>query len=518
MNTTSYHRLLEKQAARMLTKELLEQDSVRKFLELINNSYNNFERDKKISEHAFSVSEKEYQELALHLREQNQIRLQSIVKLKKAILALDPSASVHSGDNDDDLINVVSFLEEQIQKSKLLEAALINAKESAEQAAKAKTDFLSVMSHEIRTPLNAIIGISHLLTREEHLPLQMENLNTLSISADNLYMLINDILDFGKIEEGKVLFSEKNISLRRFVTGIKMANRIKAEERGNSIKLLIDDDLPEYVKGDDLRLGQVLNNLLSNAVKFTSNGSIVMEVLLTRVLEAEVEVTFSVTDTGIGIEPCKQKIIFERFTQANSEITRQFGGSGLGLAIIKKLLNLQHSDIHVESEPGKGSKFYFSLLFRKGDGVEVEDPQQSPFLKGDLSGVKILLVEDVEFNVLVAEKMLKIWNAVVEISNNGEEAVKKVKTGSYDIILMDLQMPVMDGYTASRCIREFDLTTPIIALTASASPDMQQKTLDYGMNDSISKPFNPNDLFETITKYTRNRAAGNSHNSNPQKP
>jgi CheY-like chemotaxis protein/anti-sigma regulatory factor (Ser/Thr protein kinase) len=346
----------------------------------------------------------------------------------------------------------------------------------------------------------------------------MENLNTLSISADNLYMLINDILDFGKIEEGKVLFSEKNISLRRFVTGIKMANRIKAEERGNSIKLLIDDDLPEYVKGDDLRLGQVLNNLLSNAVKFTSNGSIVMEVLLTRVLEAEVEVTFSVTDTGIGIEPCKQKIIFERFTQANSEITRQFGGSGLGLAIIKKLLNLQHSDIHVESEPGKGSKFYFSLLFRKGDGVEVEDPQQSSFLKGDLSGVKILLVEDVEFNVLVAEKMLKIWNAVVEISNNGEEAVKKVKTGSYDIILMDLQMPVMDGYTASRCIREFDLTTPIIALTASASPDMQQKTLDYGMNDSISKPFNPNDLFETITKYTRNRAAGNSHNRNPQKP
>jgi len=286
MNITSYHKLLEKQAARILTKELLDQESVRKFLELINNSYNNFERDRKISEHAFSVSEKEYQELALHLREQNQIRLQSIVKLKKAILALDPSVSIHSGDNDDeDLINVISFLEEQIQKSKLRKAELIGAKVSAEQAAKAKADFLSVMSHEIRTPLNAIIGISHLLNREEHLPLQEENLNTLAVSADNLYMLINDILDFAKIEEGKILFSEKNISLRRFVAGIKMANRIKAEERGNSIKVLIDDDLPEYVKGDDLRLGQILNNLLSNAIKFTSNGSIVMEVLLTKVLE-----------------------------------------------------------------------------------------------------------------------------------------------------------------------------------------------------------------------------------------
>jgi signal transduction histidine kinase len=510
MNITSYHKLLEKQTARMLTKELLDQEPVLKFLGLINNSYNNFERDRKISEHAFSVSEKEYQELALYLRGQNQIRLQSIVKLKKAILALDPSASVHSGDNDDDLINVISFLEEQIRKSKLLEAELISAKESAEQAAKAKADFLSVMSHEIRTPLNAIIGISHLLTREEHLPLQEENLNILSISADNLYTLINDILDFAKIEEGKVHFSEKNIPLRRFVAGIKMANRSKADERGNSIKVLVDDDLPEFVKGDDLRLGQILNNLLSNAIKFTSNGSIVMEVFLTRVLEKEVEVSFSVTDSGIGIEPSKQKIIFERFTQANSEITRQFGGSGLGLAIIKKLLNLQGSEIYVESEPGKGSKFYFSLLFRKGDGIVVEDPQQSSFHNGDLGGLKILLVEDVEFNVLVAEKMLKIWNAVVDVSNNGKEAVKKAKSGSYDIILMDLQMPVMDGYTASRCIREFDVGTPIIALTASASPDMQQKALDHGMNDSISKPFNPKDLYETVNKYTRNRPARSS--------
>ena len=267
---------------------------------------------------------------------------------------------------------------------------------------------------------------------------------------------------------------------------------------------------PEYIKGDDLRLGQILNNLLSNANKFTSNGSIVMQVLLTRVFDEKVEVSFSVTDTGIGIEPSKQKIIFERFTQANSEITRQFGGSGLGLAIIKKLLNLQDSDIYVESEPGKGSKFYFSLLFRKGDGVVTQEPHQSSFHNGDLGGIKVLLVEDVEFNVLVAEKMLKIWNAVVDVSNNGKEAVKKASSVSYDIILMDLQMPVMDGYTAARCIREFDLGTPIIALTASASPDMQQKALDHGMNDSLSKPFNPNDLFETVHKYTRNRAAGNA--------
>ncbi|HEX9510787.1 MAG TPA: response regulator [Puia sp.] len=503
MAPINYHKLLEKQVRKLLTEEQLEQESTCRFLEAINNSYTSFERDKKISDHAFLISEKEYQEVTLHLQEQNDIRLQSIFKLKNAIRSLDTTSNTHFSEADaDDLISVISFLEEQIQKTKKLEAELIHAKEVAEWAAKAKADFLSVMSHEIRTPLNAIIGISHLLSEDEKLPSQVENLNVLGFAAENLFNLINDILDFGKIDEGKILFSEKNIDIRRLVSRIKTANRIRADERGNILKLMMDEDLPVFIKGDDMRLGQVLNNLISNAIKFTSNGTIVIEVRLNKILEDQAELYFSVTDNGIGIELSKQKLIFERFTQANAEITREFGGSGLGLAIIKKLLNLQNSDIHVESEPGKGSKFHFLLLFKTGDGTVVEDEKKLERRKGDLKGVKVLLVEDVEFNVIVAEKMLKNWNAIVEVTDNGLRAVEKLKDNQYDIVLMDLQMPTMDGYTASKCIREFNKSVPIIALTASSSVDIQQKAYDCGMTDYLSKPFNPGELFETICKYT----------------
>jgi CheY-like chemotaxis protein len=210
-----------------------------------------------------------------------------------------------------------------------------------------------------------------------------------------------------------------------------------------------------------------------------------------------------VTDNGIGIEPGKQQLIFERFTQANAEITREFGGSGLGLAITKKLLNLQDSDIHVESEPGKGSKFYFVLHFKFADADATKNTLQPEQGNANLNGVRVLLVEDVEFNVFVAEKMLKNWGAIVDIADNGLKAVEKAKCNEYDIILMDLQMPVMDGYTASRRIREFNnRNVPIVALTASASVDIQQKVYDFGMTDYLAKPFNPEELFETIYKYT----------------
>jgi signal transduction histidine kinase len=498
-----YHKLLDKQIKKILAEEQLADESIQRFLEVVNNSYASFERDKKISDHAFSISEKEYQEVTRHLQDQHDIQLQSIFKLKNAIRSLDPQYDIHFSESGTaDMISVISFLEEQIKKTKALEAELIHAKEVAEQAARAKADFLSVMSHEIRTPLNAIIGIAHLLSEDEKLSSQVENLQVLGFAADNLFNLINDILDFGKIDEGKILFSEKNIDIRRLITRIKAANRIRAEERSNILKLTIDEDLPAFLKGDDVRLGQVLNNLISNAVKFTSNGTIIIEVLLSQVLEDQVEVYFSVTDSGIGIEPDKQQLIFERFTQANAEITREFGGSGLGLAITKKLLNMQHSDIHVESEPGKGSKFYFLLRFKKADADAAKSTMQPEKGQGNLSGIRILLVEDVEFNVFVAEKMLKNWDAVVDIADNGLKAVEKARSNAYDIILMDLQMPVMDGYTASRCIRDLNTAIPIIALTASSSVDIQQKVYDFGMTDYLSKPFNPDELFETIYKYT----------------
>jgi CheY-like chemotaxis protein/two-component sensor histidine kinase len=357
------------------------------------------------------------------------------------------------------------------------------------------------MSHEIRTPLNAIIGIAHLLLQEQLLPSQLENLKALNTSAENLLRLINDILDFGKIEEGKIVLAEKNICLRQLAENIKTAHQIRASERGNTINMIIDDALPQFILGDEVRLGQILHNLVSNAVKFTRNGMITLKMSLQKIQEEEVTVYFSVADTGVGIEKDKQVLIFDRFTQANVDIAREFGGSGLGLAIVKRLAALHNSDIHVNSEPGHGSTFFFTITFKKGK-IEVQ-PQQAVNGKNDLSGIKVLLVEDVEFNIMVARKMITNWNGAVDIAENGAVAIHKVQQSEYDIVLMDLQMPVMDGYDATQHIRNFNDDIPIIALTASASSDILQRTREFGMTDYLAKPFKPGELYEMISKYSR---------------
>ena len=496
-----YHKTLERQIAKNLPEEYRNDEKLSQFLNIVSSSYDTFEKDKKMSEHAFSISEREYQEVTKNLSEQNEIRHQSILQLKDAIRALDQDSISNLNDSDDDLINIITFLQEQIRKSKELETELINARDLAEKAASAKSDFLSVMSHEIRTPLNAIVGYIHLLQNEDPLPSQIEFLRILQISADNLLSLINDVLDFSKIEEGKIVFSERDIEIRQLVNNIKLANRIRAEEKGNVLKVMFDDDIPPFIKGDEVRLTQVLNNLLSNAIKFTRDGNVTLEVHLKRIIGDELEIYFGVKDTGIGIPEEKQKLIFERFTQENSNITREYGGSGLGLTIIRKLLQLQGTDIEVDSVQGKGSTFYFTLKFKKSSTI-IREERNLDTSRWDLHGMHILLVEDVEFNVMLAEKMLTKWNARVTVAENGQVAVEKMKNGDYDIVLMDVQMPVMDGLTASRHIRKFNANTPIIALTASTSIEVQDKVLESGMTDFISKPINPSYLYPVILKYT----------------
>lgn len=503
----SYHKVLEKQISKLLPGKCLEDESFQVFLAAVSDAYAAFEKDKKLADHAFTISEKEYQEVTVDLRQQNEIRKQSIDKLKAAIASLDSSIVPAENRDNDDLIDIISYLQFQITKSKELEQQLINAKEIAEKAARAKSDFLSIMSHEIRTPLNGIIGNIHLLQQETVLPSQADSIRAIQISSDNLLSLVNDILDFNKIEEGKIVFSEKDIDIRNLVNNIKVANRLRASEKGDSIKVMFDEDIPPVIKGDDVRLGQVLNNLISNAVKFTRNGQITIEVQLAKAGQATVDLYFAVKDTGIGIPEAKQQLIFERFTQANSEITREFGGSGLGLTIIRRLLNLQHSDIYIDSKEGKGSTFYFTLSFKRSNAV-LKEEKTADWKNMNLQGIKVLVVEDVEFNIMVAEKMLHSWNAKVDIAENGKEGVEKAKQIQYDIILMDLQMPVMDGYTAAKAIRQFNTAIPIIALTASASLGMQHKALDTGMNDYVSKPFNPHDLYNIIFKYTLDKEAG----------
>lgn len=497
----AYHPILEKQIEKFLSPETLSSEAVQALLQNISKSYTSFDRDRKITEHAFGVSEQEYQRATKDLQEQNNIRQQSISKLKEAIRSLDPNAPQEFSDEDDDLIHIISFLEKQILNTKQLEKDLINAKESAEKAALAKSEFLSVMSHEIRTPLNAIIGTIMLLQYQDLLPDQKELLNVMEISSENLLSLVNDVLDFSKLEEGKIIFAERNINILHFLKNIKMANRVKAEEKGNLIKIIFDDDIPEFIVGDDVRLGQILNNLVSNAVKFTKDGTIIIRVELKKSTKADVALYFAIEDTGIGIPKEKQSLIFERFTQANNNITREFGGSGLGLTIIKRLLQLQESEIYIESELGVGSKFFFTLHFKRSTTEIREEAKQHGDLKFNLAGKTILLVEDVEFNVMIAQRMLKNWHAEVVLAENGEVAVEKVKNNTIDLILMDIQMPIMDGYTATKKIREFNHSIPIIALTASViTTDIEAKAIQLGMNGCVSKPFNPNDLYAIIAE------------------
>ncbi len=408
---------------------------------------------------------------------------------------------------DGKLLNMIGSMLD-ITERKRIEEELILAKEHAIESNMAKSQFLSMMSHEIRTPLNAVIGISHLLLMDEPKPDQIENLNALKFSSENLLVLINDILDFSKIEAGKIEFEHTDFSIVELINNICMAQSYKAEEKGIDVRINIGKELSGPVVGDPVRLGQILTNLISNAVKFTELGIITVEA--TQVAESRDSSTifFAVTDTGVGMAPESLHTIFDSFTQASSDTTRRFGGTGLGLAITKRLLELQGSQVFVESSLGKGSKFHFTLTLKKSTHQFSEQPAIDTVKdkNGSLKGRRILVVEDNLINIMVARQFLQRWGVEVDTALNGFEGIEKVSTKDYDVVLMDLQMPEMDGYEATIHIRKLQGTKfqqlPIIALTASAMLDIKDKAFDVGMNDYISKPFNPNELYSKITKYS----------------
>jgi PAS domain S-box-containing protein len=386
---------------------------------------------------------------------------------------------------------------------------LNRAKEEAEAAAVAKSQFLSTMSHEIRTPMNAVLGFTQLLKLQNNQPELSENLNILEYSASHLLSLINDILDFSKIESGKLSFEYTEFTPNILLANILKMFQLSAEEKNIELSLNSEVNTDKFILGDTVRLTQILTNLLGNAIKFTDKGSVVLSCKVEEETATHLTLNFSVADTGIGIPPQLTAQIFYSFTQAKAETTRKYGGTGLGLSICKRLVELQGGTIGVESIEGKGSVFFFQLQFEKGntiiplDLISATKPTIEQTLKS-FEGKSILLVEDNAINQLVAKQFLNRWNVSYQIAINGLEAVSMVQESAFDLILMDLQMPVMDGYTATSEIRKLGsrfATIPIIALTASVGIDIREAIKNTGLTDALSKPFIAEDLYRIIAKY-----------------
>ncbi|MDE3145214.1 MAG: response regulator, partial [Bacteroidota bacterium] len=382
---------------------------------------------------------------------------------------------------------------------------LNKAKTEAEQGLRAKSEFLSTMSHEIRTPLNSVIGISHLLLRTNPREDQKENMNVLLFSANNLLSIVNDILDYNKIEAGKIKFEQVEMDLVSISSNIVTGLKSFAHDKNIDLIFKTDPALHTKIIGDPTRTSQIINNLVHNAIKFTKEGSVLVELIVEAQTENAITVKIRIKDTGIGIEEEKQKIIFEQFTQADSSTSRGFGGTGLGLAISKKLLELQDSQLQLISEPGKGSEFYFVQTFpisktttpEINSVIDLPDEETKP-----LTNIDLLLVEDNEMNILVAQTFLERWGAKIDIARNGEEGLRMLDVTRHQLILMDMHMPVMDGYEATKKIRENGITIPIIALTASLPKEVEAQTKEKGMNDIVVKPFNPDELYRKILHYT----------------
>jgi PAS domain S-box-containing protein len=392
-----------------------------------------------------------------------------------------------------------------ISSRKQREEELVQMKEQAEAAAKAKSQFLSVMSHELRTPLNAVIGITHLMLQGNPREDQQEDLRTLQFSGESLLHIINGILDFTKLDSGKIELSAIDFNLRELAQSLYQSFSYKAKERRIIFDIEYDEKMPFMVKGDSFRLSQVLNNLISNAIKFTPEGSVKLKVQLQEDRPETLITRFSVVDTGIGIPADKKDKIFEQFIQADSDTTRLYGGTGLGLSISSKLVELMDSTIKVDSVPGEGSDFHFTIVLQRADTTEAPATVQKPEIKNnDAFRYKlILLAEDNSFNANIARRFITGWGAEMDLVLDGQQALEFALRKKYDLILMDVQMPVLDGFACSRAIRKHLPDVPIVAVTASPKNEIIGEIMASGMNDFVSKPFKPNELRNKILEYLK---------------
>jgi CheY-like chemotaxis protein len=397
--------------------------------------------------------------------------------------------------------------------NELIEAKVIAEQktEVAEEAVKAKQQFLSNMSHEIRTPMNAIIGFANVLMKTKLSESQKVYANAIKVSSESLIVLINDVLDLAKVEAGKMVMEHTPFRLFSSVSDMLHLFETKMQEKNLILVKEYDTSIPELLVGDPVRLRQIILNLMSNAVKFTNTGTITVRVRKLDEDEKNVTIEFAVSDTGIGIPDNKLKQIFDAFEQVASETTRLYGGTGLGLAIVKELVKLQGGTVKVKSKVDKGSTFSFALDFEKAKGQTgpVEDLSQESTTKvalrrAGIKNVKILVVEDIALNQLLMKTLLDDFGFEFDMADNGKIAIEKLEKNQYDVILMDIKMPEMNGLDATAYIRnEMKIKTPIIAVTADVTTANVEKCRVFGMDDYLSKPIDEKLLFNKILQYTK---------------
>ncbi len=393
------------------------------------------------------------------------------------------------------------------------EKELLLARKRAEEASRAKAAFVSMVSHEIRTPLNGIQGLSRILGTTELSAEQQRLVQMLTVSTESLMSLIEDVLDFSKIESNSIVLEARVFDLRKLTGAVLQTLALRASNKGVALEARIEEQVASHVVGDEVKIGQILTNLLGNAVKFTHQGSVLLIVsAVSAVSTKEAEprrqaLEFRIEDTGIGIAPAHLPHIFEDFAQASHEISVKYGGTGLGLAISKRLIALHGGTLAVESELGRGTVFSFTIDFRLPE--EPWEPEPQP-LRADartLAGLRVLIADDNEVNVLVLSAYLESWGIACDVASDGHQALDRALSSDYDVILMDLRMPGLDGYGAARAIRALPegrrARVPIIAVSASVRVDQQDEMAEAGFDDFVGKPIHPDRLFEKIARLTQ---------------
>ncbi|MGY5848861.1 ATP-binding protein [Salegentibacter sp. F14] len=412
------------------------------------------------------------------------------------------------------LITILSLLTLSLYKNNNLRARanellqkknteLTKAKENAEKASMAKAQFLSTITHELRTPLYAVTGLTHLLLEESPTENQKEHLNSLKFSGEYLLSLINNILDLNKLEANKVEVMEASFNLEKRISDVLIALKNSADEKHTKIHFNFDKKIPRKLKGDPLKISQVLINLIGNSIKFTENGDIWISVRKIKQDGPFIWLNFEIKDNGEGITKEKQKAIFENFTQGSTQINRKFGGTGLGLSIVKNLLHLLGSEITLESELGKGSCFTFELKFEAEEFSKTESPELPSSLENMelMKGKKILVVEDNKINQMITRKILEKNGTICDVADNGTDAIEKIKSEDFDLVLMDIHMPGISGIEATAAIRKFNGSIPIIALTAVTLDDNLDEFYANGFSDIIPKPYKTEEFYSKINNH-----------------